>query len=82
LASTIGVDDAERHFEEAMAVNERIGARPWLAHTQHDFARLLVERDPERAQERLETCLQTCRELGLAALEEEARSLSATHTGA
>jgi eukaryotic-like serine/threonine-protein kinase len=80
LASTIGLEDAERHFEEAMAVNGRIGARPWLAHTQHDFARLAVERDPERAQELLETCLKTCRELGLAALEEEARSLSAART--
>jgi DNA-binding SARP family transcriptional activator len=81
LASTLGLDDAERHFEEAMAVNERIGARPWFAHTQHDLARLLIRRDPERAHELLEACLRTCRELGLVALEEEAASLSDARIG-
>ena len=25
--------DAERHFEDALEMNARIGARPWLAHT-------------------------------------------------
>ena len=35
-------DEAARHFEDALAMNERMGARPWLAHTQHDYARLLI----------------------------------------
>ncbi|MCG8587938.1 MAG: hypothetical protein MJE66_01465, partial [Proteobacteria bacterium] len=34
-------DDATRHFESALATNERIRARAWVAYTQHDFARML-----------------------------------------
>ena len=30
-------------------MNERMGARPWLAHTQLDYARLLAGRDADRA---------------------------------
>src|SRR5206468_4109310 len=37
--------DAERHFEEALTMNERIGARPWLAYTQEDYARMLLARN-------------------------------------
>ena len=33
-------DDAERHFEQALELNERIGARSWLAHTRDDLARM------------------------------------------
>jgi DNA-binding SARP family transcriptional activator len=62
-------DDAERHFEDALAMNVRIGARPWLAHTQEDYARMLLERegpgDAERAEELLEAALATYRELGM-----------------
>src|SRR5262249_31543521 len=38
-------DDAERHFEEALQMNARIRARIWVAHTQHDYAGMLVARD-------------------------------------
>jgi hypothetical protein len=34
-----------RHFEEALASNAGMGARPWLAHAQADYARLLFARD-------------------------------------
>ena len=37
-------DDAARHFEEAMETNERIGARSWLARSQHECARVLIAR--------------------------------------
>jgi eukaryotic-like serine/threonine-protein kinase len=37
--------DAARHFEDALAMNESMGARPWLAHTQQDYARMLLARD-------------------------------------
>jgi tetratricopeptide (TPR) repeat protein len=55
LASMLGrSDEAERHFEDAVAVNARIGALPWLAYTQDDFARMLAARgrdgDAARAQ--------------------------------
>ena len=38
-------DDAARHFEQAIETHERIGARPWLAHTYDDYASMLVVRD-------------------------------------
>ena len=70
LASTLARwEDAERHFEDALATNERIGARPWLAHTQEDYARMLVARgrsgDQERAAELLELALESYRQLGM-----------------
>jgi tetratricopeptide (TPR) repeat protein len=37
-------DDSERHFEEALEMNERMNARAWLAHTQEDYGRMLLER--------------------------------------
>jgi DNA-binding CsgD family transcriptional regulator len=36
--------DAERHFVEALAMNERVGALAPLAHTHHDFASMLLTR--------------------------------------
>ncbi len=46
LAATIGRwDDAARHFEHALSMNTRIGARPWVAHTQVDYACMLRARD-------------------------------------
>ena len=72
-------DEAEGHFRRAVEVNERIGARPWAAHARHDHARMLLARDGpgdrERALELLATCLRTCRELGMVALEGRCASL-------
>ena len=46
LAATMGrVEDADRHFRAAIAMNERMGARPVLACCQHEYARLLQHRD-------------------------------------
>jgi tetratricopeptide (TPR) repeat protein len=62
-------DDAAQHFEQALVMNQRMGARPWLAHTQHDYAQMLLHRDSpgdrERAQELLDQALATYRELGM-----------------
>ena len=62
-------DAAEVHLEAALAMNARMGARPWLAHTRHDLARLLAARhgpgDGERALELIGTALETYRELGM-----------------
>jgi tetratricopeptide (TPR) repeat protein len=70
LAAALGSwDDAHRHFEDALAMNERMGARPWLAQTQEDYARTLLARDgpgdDERARELLDQALTTYRELGM-----------------
>jgi DNA-binding SARP family transcriptional activator len=56
LATTMGrVADAERHFEDAIVMNERMDAHPWLARTQRDYSQMLRGRDnpgdAERAQE-------------------------------
>jgi tetratricopeptide (TPR) repeat protein len=58
-------DDAASCFEAALVANERMGARPWLARTQEDYASLLMERDPQRGRELLESALSAYRELGM-----------------
>ena len=70
LAALLGrTDDAARHFEDALGRNERMGVRPWLAYTQHDYAQLLLARsgpgDRERAGELLAHARATFRELGM-----------------
>jgi len=75
LASTMGRwPDAQRHFEAALAMNERIGARVALANTQYDYAALLLARgesgDRERAAALLKASLESAREIGMRALEE------------
>jgi tetratricopeptide (TPR) repeat protein len=48
LAATAGhFDHAVTHFETAIQLNDRIGARPWIAHAEHDYARMLLCRNGE-----------------------------------
>ncbi|MDQ3640606.1 MAG: AAA family ATPase, partial [Actinomycetota bacterium] len=60
-------DDAERHFEEALAVNEHIGARTFVVRAQRAYAAMLLDRnrtgDAERAGELVQQGLRTTREL-------------------
>jgi class 3 adenylate cyclase/tetratricopeptide (TPR) repeat protein len=75
LASTLERwDDAERHFEDALAMNTRMEARTWLAHTQEQYATMLLARhesgDRDKAALLLEQALATTREIGMRALEE------------
>lgn len=70
LAATFGrLDLAERHLTEAVAFNERMGARPWSAHSQHDLAQVLMRRDApgdrDRAEELDRSALGTARRLGM-----------------
>ena len=37
-------DEAAAHFEAALAMNARTGARPWLAQTQREYGRMLLAR--------------------------------------
>ena len=50
-------------------MNASVGARPWLAHTQDDYARMLLERDQpgdsERARELLAEAISTYHSLGM-----------------
>ncbi len=73
LAAFLGsTDAAERHFEEALRMNKRMGARPWVAHAQHAYAQMLVDRDVPGDRERtialLEDASRTCKELGMTTL--------------
>ena len=62
-------DEAEQHYRTALAMNERSGFRPWLAHTQADYARMLLARgDSKRAEELSELAVANYRELGMATL--------------
>jgi DNA-binding SARP family transcriptional activator len=70
LATLLGrFEDAARHFEEALRMNERMGARPWLAHAREEYARMLLRRnadgDRERAEKLLSRARATFQELGM-----------------
>jgi DNA-binding SARP family transcriptional activator len=61
--------EAARHFEDALAMNAKMGARPWLAHTMDDYGHMLLARDRpgdrERARELLAEAVSIYRELGM-----------------
>jgi len=70
LAGTLEQDeDAADHFAHALEFNARIGAKPWLAHAEDDYARLLLRRgrqgDRVRADELLASALTSYRRLGM-----------------
>jgi DNA-binding SARP family transcriptional activator len=81
-STTCRYDDAARHFEDALAMNERIGARPWLAHTQDNYAQMLLRRgepgDAERARGLLDIARAAYRELGISAPAGSAASVVAS----
>jgi DNA-binding NarL/FixJ family response regulator len=78
-------EDAARHFESALEMNARQGARPWLAHTQYQYARMLLARglteDRARAAVLLDQALEAARTLGMNALAENAAALRETAGG-
>jgi hypothetical protein len=61
--------DAKRHFDDALALNTRMGARPWVAYTQNDYAQMLLARDGpddrERARDLIDGARAAFRELGM-----------------
>lgn len=78
LATTFGDRAlAERHFQGAVELERRSGARLPLAHTLHDYGAFLLE-DPDarrRASEPLQEALALSRERRLTALEQRLRQL-------
>jgi DNA-binding CsgD family transcriptional regulator len=57
LAATLGESErAEDHFERALALNKRMGASTWVAHTAYEYGRFLLRRGPG-ARGRAETLL-------------------------
>lgn len=87
LATTLGhFPEAAGHFEAALAMNQQLGAPLWLAHTQCDYAAMLlapVERGGwrsdlavrEHACALLEQSLSAAQQLGLTRLRERAEGL-------
>src|SRR5688500_10665388 len=74
LSATMGQwQEAESHFDQALAMNARMGTKPWLAHTQFQYARMLLERsiagDIERARTLLDESETISRQLGMRSLE-------------
>jgi class 3 adenylate cyclase/tetratricopeptide (TPR) repeat protein len=72
-------DDAQMHFERALQFNERMGARPAVARTQCEYARMLLRRrqagDREWALQLLEESLATASTLGMKTLETAVHAL-------
>jgi DNA-binding CsgD family transcriptional regulator/tetratricopeptide (TPR) repeat protein len=70
---------AEEHFQTALALDTRLGARTWLAHTALEYARLLLARgtgeDRGNAQAQLGLALGLGRAIGLASLVRQATEL-------
>jgi tetratricopeptide (TPR) repeat protein len=50
-------EEAERHFEDAIRVHERIHATPLLVRTQYEFARLLLLRNEPNSREKARALL-------------------------
>jgi eukaryotic-like serine/threonine-protein kinase len=80
LATTLSrYQDAEHHFERALTMNAQIRSPLWVAHTQHDYAKLLLlrnhSRDRDRALKLLTDALATAEHLCLKALADRTRPL-------
>lgn len=65
---------AQQQFEAAIDLDQRSGARPWLAHSRREYAVMLLRRghsaDRQRALSLLEAALVEARQLGMMALEQ------------
>jgi tetratricopeptide (TPR) repeat protein len=75
LCTTLGrIDDAIRHLDEAVALNERLGARPWAAHSRRDLAQALRLRDAPGDRDRAigleRLALDAARQMGMTALQQ------------
>lgn len=80
MAAVLGrLDDAERHFEAAVAFDRRIEAPPWIAHSLYNYARMLIERDAPgdraRALTMLQEALSIAQDLGMAKIIERGLAL-------
>ena len=80
LAATIGrLDDAQAHFEDALVRCDRLESPTYAAHTQYQFARMLLTRrgagDVAQAELLARAALETAARIGMRALEERASRL-------
>jgi DNA-binding CsgD family transcriptional regulator len=89
LATLMGDwEDAERRFAAALAMNERWGIRPYVAHTQYDWAAMLVRRgnpdDRERALDLTRAAVDLAEQIGMTRVATRAHALieQLTHAAA
>ncbi|HXW21477.1 MAG TPA: hypothetical protein VEK14_01050, partial [Rhodomicrobium sp.] len=80
LATTMRrFDEANTQFTRALELNQRMGARPFVARTQCEYAAMLLLRDQagdrEKAAKLLEAAVATASALAMASLAEKARAL-------
>ena len=79
LAGTLGEWElAEEHFEQALAANLAMEARTWLAHTNYEYARMLLAHGGEnsdRAQVLLVEADRLARVIGMATLRNRIREM-------
>jgi hypothetical protein len=80
LADVVGAwEQAEEHFDRALLMNERMRARPWLAHTKLDLAIMLRRRgrsaDAARAEMLIAEAAASATELAMTALTNRLRRL-------
>jgi tetratricopeptide (TPR) repeat protein len=73
LAVLMGqTDQAETHFQDAITLNQKMGARPWVAHSRHNLAQLLLTRarldDHQHAADHLHDAHTAANEMGMVAL--------------
>ena len=73
---------AERHFEAALAIEEKMRAWPWLAHTKYEYAGMLLARgrpqDRVRAAELRDMSLAAADRLGMGRLRQRLLSSAAS----
>jgi DNA-binding CsgD family transcriptional regulator len=72
LAATLGEwERGEEHFERAIELNRQMGMRTWLAHTEYEYARMLLAQGPNehaRAVAHLSRAAEIAADVGLGAL--------------
>jgi DNA-binding CsgD family transcriptional regulator len=80
LAATLGDGErARHHFEHALVLNRRMGARTWLAHTAYQYGRLLRSYgEREYADVLLAEAGALAEHIGMPALRERVRALGTT----
>jgi DNA-binding CsgD family transcriptional regulator/tetratricopeptide (TPR) repeat protein len=78
LAATLGeTDRAASHFEVALRLNREMGASTWLAHTAHEYGRLLVGgEDSERGRQLLAEAALLAETVGMPTLLARVRALA------
>jgi ATP/maltotriose-dependent transcriptional regulator MalT len=84
LATTLGEwERAAQHYEDAIDLNRQMGTTTWLAHTEYEYARMLLARGNEKA-ERIAALLgeadRRANQIGLKGLQDRIKALGTSVT--